>query len=671
MTWTVQLLNDDTTLNLNDGSAYTARSGFLAPLPARRFATGGANLFRHGSDIQERVYRNRVVTVTLRIHGTSQDNLIDNINAINDLLERAAEYTTSGIGSQVKLRRKWEGATNQLDFYVLEGVLSIGDEFASAHAVNTTIALATLRMVCEPFAYGAEETIENYVLDPGFELGATHVGSVLADWTESKTATGTTARDTDVKKDGNASLKLTMTDSGGSGQVIERNQVLADVDAGEVWSFQCWVRVDALSSCKVVMELDYNTGTDVEVSTTTVNASSFVKLTANNNTVPGSVTQVTLRLRLESTAADATGTVYIDNVIAVLASAVPTAWASSHTLGNHSEDSSQSQTNYLDLQDIPGDVPALLQVRVLENESHDEFWLGARHASRQHDALSILTFDGVDSTAAATNTPANFTLTAADTNVSDAGALGNTKRSSRVLESGGGSRNLPVGVYFRHTWTVATPPHGTYRVLIAAQARNGVGTSSTSDWDADELSFGFNYTYGGYSLLDLTSPDTTSFVALATETLGGGGSSNDQVLDLGTLTIPPIAAPDNQTEASIDIIVHEYVNAIRSIQAGQEIYFQIDWVALMPIDYGSIYVSKTDAADVLLVDSMSRVKGVYIMNTSNVVQSFPTNQLGRAPQAHPNGTRLFMVGQDSDYTGTETYTVSITYRPRFLHVMGA
>ena len=671
MAWTVQLLNDDTTLDLNDGSAYSARAGFLSPLPSRRFATGGANLFRHGSDIQERVYNNRIVTVTLRIHGSSQDNLIANINAVNDLLERAAEYTTSGIGSQVKLRRKWEGATNQLDFHILEGILSIGDEFAPSHAVNTTIAIANLRLVCEPFAYGAEETIENYVLDPGFELGATHVGSVLADWTESKTATGTTSRDTSVKKDGIASLKLVMTDSGGSGQVVERNQVLADVDAGEVWSFQCWVRVDALSNAKVVMELDYNTGTDVEVATTTVNASSFVKLTANNNTVPGSVTQVTLRLRLEATAADATGTVYIDNVIAVLASAVPVAWASSHTLGNHSEDSSQAQTNYIDVQDIPGDVPALLQVRVLENDSHDEFWLGARHASRQHDALSILTFDGVDGTAAATNTAANFTATAADTNLSDAGALGNTQRLSTYLESGGSPRAMTNAVLFKHTWTIATPPHGTYRVLLACRVRNGVGSSATQSWDANKFKFGLNYTYGGYSLLDTTSPDTTSFVAKTTATLAGGVYSADELLDLGTLTIPPVATPDNQTEASLDLIVHEYHTDTTTIQAAQELYWLIDWVALMPIDYGSIYVSKTDAANVLLIDSMSKVKGLYIMNASDVVQSFPTNQLGRAPEAHPKGTRIFMVGQDSNYDGTETFTVSITYRPRFLYVMGA
>ena len=114
MAWTLQLLNDDTTLDLNDGTAYSGRPGFLAPPPPVRVAQGGANLFRHGSDIRERVYANRTVTAVVRIHGTSQDNLIANILAVNNLLERAAEYTTTGLGSQVKLRRKWEGATNQV-----------------------------------------------------------------------------------------------------------------------------------------------------------------------------------------------------------------------------------------------------------------------------------------------------------------------------------------------------------------------------------------------------------------------------------------------------------------------------------------------------------------------------------------------------------------------------
>ena len=407
MAWTLQLLNDDTTIDINDGTNYSARA-LTAPVPPRRMATGGANLFRHGSDIQERVFQNRTVTVTLRINGTSQDNLIANINAINALLERASEYTTSGIGSQVKLRRKWEGATNQLDFYVLDGALQIGDEFSTVHAVNTVIASASLNLICEPFAYGAEETIENFVADAGFEIA----GTALADWTESKTATGTTARDTtQAPKHGVGSLKLVMTNSGGSGQVIERNQTLADVDAGEVWSFSVWVHLTALSNSKAGMVLLYNDGS---ATTTTVyqtsTTSDWTQLKLENQTAPSGATQVIVKLRLEATASSATGTCFFDSAIAVLASTVPSAWVSSHSLGNHADESAQASSNSIDIHDVGGDVPALLQVKISEGQSHDEFWAGARHAGRQYNSLML---EGEDGTA---STIAHPTVSVAETN---------------------------------------------------------------------------------------------------------------------------------------------------------------------------------------------------------------------------------------------------------------
>jgi hypothetical protein len=665
MAWTLQLLDDTTTLDLNDNAAYSARS-LLTPVPNRRTARGGVNLFRHGSDIVERVFQNRLVTVVLRIIGADQDTLIANINAITAILERGAEYQTTGIGSQLKLRRKWENATSQVDFYVLEGVLQLGDEFSPVHRTNTNFASARLALLCEPFAYGADESIQNYVFDAGFEVA----GTALADWTESKTATGTTSRDTSVKKEGLASLKLVMTDSGGSGQVIERNQVLADVDAGEVWSFQCWVRVDALSNCKVVMELDYNTGTDVEVSTTTVNASSFVKLTANNNTVPGSVTQVTLRLRLEATAADATGTVYIDNVIAVLASAVPVAWVSSMRVGNHFEDASQTQSNFIDITDVPGDIPALLQVRVLESANHDEFWAGARHAGRQYDI--DLYKEGEDSTAASIATQTNFANTA-DNTASGSKFSGNSVRESKILHAVSPSQTtMTPAVFFRHSWAFSTLPEGIYRCLAAVHVANGTGASSTQTPNANIFTFGLNYTYGGVSLLDTTTPDATSFVAMSSNTLSADEVSNPEILDLGSVVIPPIATPEGQTAGTFTLIVHEGINADQILMAAQEIYWYIDWVQLLPVDHGSNYTSKTAATDVLLLDSISKVKGLYILNTSDVLQSFPTNQLGRSPMAHPEGTRIYMVGQDDDYVGdAEYYTVSITYRPRYLYVAGA
>ena len=665
MAWTLQLLNDDTTLSLNDGTAYSARPGFLAPPPPVRTARGGANLFRHGSDMTERVYANRRVTVTLRIHGTSQDNLIANILAVNRLLERAAEYTTHGLGSQVKLRRQWENATNQVDFYVLSGTLTLGDEFSPVHTQNTTFANAVMRLTCEPFAYGAEESVENYVLNAGFEVW-TGSGSALVEWTESITATGSSALTNTVSKNGATCCKLVMTDSGGSGQVVERSQVLLDVTAGQVWSFQCWVRVDELTDCKVVMELDYNTGTDVEVSTTTVNASEFVKLTANNNTVPGSVTQVTLRLRLESAAANATGTVYIDNVIAVQAAAVPVAWTSSRSIANHYDLDvvGQLHTNHIDIHDVPGDVPALLQVRVAEAQAHTEFWAGARHAGRQQDVVWLQGFRFIVGNLA---TPANTSWDNTDETTADATG---GKMAAAVLTKNSGTVDLAVDTYvgFRETITAGTLPKGTFRVLAIV----GWEETGTTGADPTKLEFGLGYGYGAFELLDTANPVVTSFVALpSTSTTEVRGT----ILDLGTITLPPIASVDGMSDATLTLRIFAGTNdVIGSFGSSDAVHWYLDSVVLMPIDYGSIYLSKTSAADVILMDSMSRTKGAYILDASDVVQSFPSNQLGRSPEAHPDGTRIYILAQSAaaaPYTIGDTFTVSITYRPRFLHVMGA
>jgi len=671
MAWTLQLLNDDTTLDLNDGTIYRARSPFTAPVPTSRTAIGGRNLNRHGADITQRVYNNRTVTASLLIGGTSQDNLIANINAIHSLLERGAEYTTTGLGSQLILRRKWENATNQVDFHVLTGRLAIGDEFSPAHTVNIKIAAATLTLLCKPFAYGAEETIANYVADPGFEVA----GTALADWTESKTATGTTARDTSVKRDGNASLKLVMTNSGGSGQVIERNQVLADVDATEVWSFQCWVRVDALSNCKVVMELDYNTGTDVEVSTTTVNSSEFVNLTANNNTVPGSVTQVTLRIRLEATAGSATGIVYVDDVIAVLASAVPVAWASSRSITNHLADDSQATTNYIDIEDVPGDMPAELQLTVTEAQDHDEFWAGARHAGRQYDAVWL---EGEANTATATiSTPSSYTMVNNATESDGTHSDGSARQvSAERPGSGAADIGTTLTALFRLDYAITTLPKGSFRVLVGVKVAENSGSGNTHN--AAQWAFGMGFTYGDVNLLSITAPDTGSFVELPAQTIGAGTQSNREVLDLGTVTIPPVVTATNMTDGTFTLSVFCAWDTTPSganynqVSAGQRVLWFVDWVLLLPNDRGSNYTTKTNDTDVILLNSMGDAKGLFLVDASDVVQSFPSTQLGRSPEVHPQGTRVYIVAKGAaTSTKGDTFTLRVRYRPRFLQVMGA
>lgn len=831
MAWTYSLTDGTTTVALASGDYIPTVGGFTAPPPRRRMAMGGSNLFRHGSDIVARRYENRTVTLRLRISATDQDTLISDINAIQGLLERAAEFSTFGLGAQVKLNRQWDTATNTTVFYVLEGVLDFGaTELDQVHLQQDMIFDARLILLCEPFAYGLEESIENFVADPGFEVA----GTALADWTESKTATGTTARDTGAKKDGAASLKLVMTNSGGSGEVIERSQSLADVDAAEVWSFQCWVRVDALSNCKVVMEIDYNTGTDVEVSTTTVNASSFVKLTSNNNTVPGSVTSATLRLRLESTAGSATGTVYIDNVIAVQAAAVPTAWASSHAVYNHYADDAQASTNYLDVYDIPGDVPALLQVKATENEAHTAFWLGARHAGRQTDAGIFhegedfgtwasepsdgspsggnygetgqgVIFDAASSgsaTAASTVTVAHATSTSSDrliiVGVSTFSSQANTAYRIPSGVTYAGAAMTSIGSITdaspaQHTvslWYRIAPATGTNNIIATFPANfsdcvvggtsflnvhqtapvgtmasangsstapsvdvtaapsgividtvvgdiNGtlsVGTSQTSRWNiqttngyirgggstelATSTSVTMSWTLGSsqrwaiaaVEVLPLatsittqasnpliqaktvSSPPTGLYRVLTRARRSGtaveqyvgigysyGAITSDPtvqanyqamvgsayaIYDLGTLTIPPVVTPANATPADISLRLALYQDGDGSTTE----VLEVDWVMLLPIDFGSVYVSKASATDVVFVNGYGSPAGVYLLNASDVVQSFPADQVGTTPEAHPDGTRLYFASDDGDADIADGWTVSITYLSRYLYV---
>ena len=668
MAWVYNLFDSTTTLTLNGGSDYAMQpNGFRAPPPSRRQTYGGENYFRDGSDLMQRVFNNRAVSVDIWIKGTSQDDLVTNINAINNLLERGADYARTGQGSQLVLRRQWDNATNTSDFNILEGSLSIIGDAGDIHRFSPSddyrIA-GTINVTCEPFILGSAETIENYVDDPSFEVTDTD----LADWTEAKTATGTTALDTNQKKFGLSSLKLTMTDSGGSGQVIERTQSLADVDASEVWSFAFWVYFSAASNSKVVLDVELtnaSSATTLTVEKTSTN-SGFELIKLENQTIAAGTTAGVFKCRLESTAADATGTAYIDGCIAVLAASIPDSWASSRNVANAYADDSQATTNYIDIHPIGGDVPALLQLRLTENESHTAVYAGARHGTRQYDTgLWIEGEGGTTSVVAARGAMSENTGTQAGMNTGSAALDSESSVTHVYLENtSGGSYTIPADTYFRTNFTIATPPDGQYRVL----ARVGYDTSASAV-NADEIRYGLSFTYGGFTLLDDTNPSTANFAAMQTDSSADIG----HLLDLGTITIPPVGIPVGATGASLILKVFYDMSAGNATAHGENVQWMVDALMLMPIDSGGMFVTKTHATDVILIDSRSKPQGAYILNTSDVVQSFPTNQLGSPPTVHPSGTRVYLTfthgsNRTNIWTIAHGAKVTATVVPRYLYV---
>ena len=129
------------------------------------------------------------------------------------------------------------------------------------------------------------------------------------------------------------------------------------------------------------------------------------------------------------------------------------------------------------------------------------------------------------------------------------------------------------------------------------------------------------------------------------------------------LTIPPVETPISATLGTFTIRFALYASAT----AGG--YAHVDWVMLLPIDQGMSYVNKTSAADVVMIDSHSTPQAAYLLNTSNVLQSIPANQVGSPPEAHPQGARLYFVGSGAG-TGSiaNGWTVAVTYISRYLHV---
>jgi hypothetical protein len=221
MAWIFQLENAATSLSLNDGTTYKIMpQGFDAPPPVLRATYAGVgNMFRAGSRLVRQSYENRTVTLGIQVAGATTNALATNVEAIETYLRKAAEFSSLAMGSQVKLKYQWDGASSPVYFHVLTGTFSplVLSQHTEMLTLNTKLMNATLSLVCEPFAFGAQQTIQNYVRNASFETA----GTALGDWTQAVTATGTTARSTTSSKFGDASLLLTMTNSGGSGQVIE------------------------------------------------------------------------------------------------------------------------------------------------------------------------------------------------------------------------------------------------------------------------------------------------------------------------------------------------------------------------------------------------------------------------------------------------------------------
>jgi hypothetical protein len=142
--------------------------------------------------------------------------------------------------------------------------------------------------------------------------------------------------------------------------------------------------------------------------------------------------------------------------------------------------------------------------------------------------------------------------------------------------------------------------------------------------------------------------------------------SNFHIADLGTVTIPIFGVPENTDAGAFTL----RINAYDAQTTPSDSSIRLDWVMLMPIDLGSMYVSKSAATDTVLVDSISDLRAAVLLNASDVVQSIPATQGGDPPTVHPEGTRLYFASDNGAADIADGWKVKVTVQPRFLSVAG-
>lgn len=677
MAFTYTLQDSDTTLTLTDGVAYNLLfNGFSAPTPRKRISEGGRSMFAHGSIPNKSVYENRVVAIRLQIYGSSMSDLKANVQAINVLLERGREFTETGLGSQLKLTRLWDGATNTETFHVLHGSLDISPaELSHLHVLspagNKILRDVPLVLVCEPFVFGTQETVENYVADPSFEVA----GTPLADWNAALGGAFVDAdeRSTEEAEYGEAGLKFQLTGVSGS-QEVTREQVISNVSAGEVWSFGVKVKITertgtATTRCVMTFrDSSNNTLSSNFFSVQTSETGEFVLLSSLNDTAPASTDNI--RLRIGASVSD-TGTItlYFDGVMGVKAATLPTAFVSGRSIVNHNDDDGQAHINYIDIYPNQGDVYMPVQIKAAEQEAHDEHWDGARHAGRLGDDVY---FEGEDGIA---NSVGGSTATYTTDDIADATKSAGNVRRSRVQNDGGGSNTIAAETHFRHDFDITTLPKGQFRVLALCGAR-AVSITLTAI-DQDDFLFGMGWMYGGVELLDQTDPNESSFKSVPAAAFDTGNLADTPpsmaVLDLGIITVPPIKTPDGMMDATFILQIYEALAiAVDTGTSADNVVWYLDAVLLMPIDGGGDYVSKTSAQDVILLDSISTPKRLVIIDASDVVQSIPAGARSATPMIHPDGSRIYFLSQDSNIAAiTDGWTIATTIQPLYLDVQDA
>ena len=205
----------------------------------------------------------------------------------------------------------------------------------------------------------------------------------------------------------------------------------------------------------------------------------------------------------------------------------------------------------------------------------------------------------------------------------------------------------------------ASLPHGLFRAL--ARVRVG-GNPFSSPFEPDRydtesaLGFALGWTFGGRR----KEPSQADKVHLEQ-------TGSFQTIDLGELSIPPMALPEAYSSPDLRLRVHGIFDppgpfSDTVVNRFYSVTWDVDYVMLLPIDEGAVIVDGVDSTDRVLIDTLSDTPGVYLLDAADVVQSY-ADFTGGPFGLGTEDTRIYVVRDEPGDLSAVRFTLNASYTP--------
>ena len=312
----------------------------------------------------------------------------------------------------------------------------------------------------------------------------------------------------------------------------------------------------------------------------------------------------------------------------------PTATVASATLSNETDGANR---NYVDITDVPGKFGAAAQIRISDPSGSwsgsGKIWVGKRSGAGRADNLFFQGESGA--------------IVKGGTIFDESGGMWSGSAQPLSHASGGQYARMAWSKagryttkseftlcgYVRLTIAASALPRGRFRVLARARTEAGNDKLKTG-----KMGFGLGWSHGAKSKTPAES-----------EAVFPPAASEFRTLDLGELTLPPMAAPEGYSTPDFKLDIYGALSGggAGSNAGTHHFRWSVDCVTLLPIGEGEVSVSGFGASGRVLLDTLSASgPGAYSLDGSDRALG-PVEFEGAPFGAGPEDTRVYVARDDS------------------------